>query len=259
MQSFVEWLLSPLSWAVMTAFLLLPAWLRRQRWPWLWRGCAALLLLSVLTMTPLLANTMLRQLERAPPIDAACSDDAPDTVVVLAGGIDHLPRNAADVEALGITSRRRLDSGVAYWRAMPGRVLIISGGPARAGLPAESQLLATYAQSFGVPSAAMRLEMRSTSTWENAQLVKRMQPAIAQRVTLATSALHMARAQVAFRAAGFDVCPLQSDFRFTPNDLPEALMPRSSSLAKSEAVIHELVGLVEYRLRAMRTNPDDGN
>src|SRR3546814_9041088 len=122
---------------------------------------------------------------------------------------------------LGIASRRRRDSVVGYWRAKPGRTLVISGGPARAGLPAESQLLAAYAARLGVPAAAMRLEMRSTSTWENAQLVKRMQPAIARRVTLATSALHMARAQLAIRAAGFEVCPLQSDFRFTPNDLPE--------------------------------------
>src|SRR3546814_21141441 len=103
---------------------------------------------------------------------------------------------------LGIASRRRRDSVVGYWRAKPGRTLVISGGPARAGLPAESQLLAAYAARLGVPAAAMRLEMRSTSTWENAQLVKRMKPAIARRVTLATSDLHMAREQLEFRAAG---------------------------------------------------------
>src|SRR3546814_15489009 len=104
--------------------------------------------------------------------------------------------------------------------------MVISGGRARAGVPAEGQVWASCVEWLVVTATAMRLEMRSTSTWENAQLGKRMQPAIARRVTFATSALHMASAQLAFRAAGFEVCPLQSDFRFTPNDLPDALIPR---------------------------------
>lgn len=257
MHAFVMLLLSPLSWLLLSVAAAIPAWRSHHRRRWLWRACMSVIVLSVLAMTPLLANALLRRIERTPSIDSACFIDPPDTVVVLAGGIDQVPRDATDFEVLGVASRRRLDSGVDYWRAKPGRMLIISGGPAQAGLPAESQLLATYAALFGVPAAAMRLETRSTSTWENAQLLKRMQPAIAHRITLATSALHMPRAQLAFRAAGFEVCPLQSDFRFTPNDLPEALIPRRSALAKSEAVIHELVGLVQYRWRAMRMAPND--
>lgn len=251
------WLLSPLSWALLAVVFSVPAWQVRHRWRGCWRACATVLLLSVLAMTPLLANVLLWQMERAAPADAACRENAPDTVVVLAGGIDQVPQGRDDFAVLGVASRRRLDSGVAYWRARPGRTLVITGGPATPELPAESELLAAYASSLGVPAAAMRLETQATSTWQNAQRLAQMQPAISRRVGLATSALHMARAKLAFRAAGFSVCPLPSDYRFTPNDFPAALLPRSSALTKSEAVIHELVGLIAYRLRALRAATDD--
>lgn len=253
------WLLSPLTWALLAGVCGLLAWRVRHRWRWLWRVCASALILSVLAMTPLLANALLWRLERLARPDAACGADPPDTVVALAGGIDQLPQGNADFGVLGLASRRRLDSAVAYWRTVPGRTLIITGGPARPGLPAESELLAAYATTLGVPAAAMRLETEATNTWQNAQRVAHMHPAVAPRVALATSALHMARAQLAFRAAGFSVCPISSDVRFTPNDLPEALLPRSGALAKSEAAIHELVGLISYRLRALRTAPGDSN
>lgn len=246
----VMWLLSPLSWLLLALVLAWPAWRLRQhkRWPWL--GCLALIVIAVLAMTPLIANTLLIRLERVGEASVACESNPPSVVVVLAGGIDRLPRDPRDFEALGLASRRRLDSGLAYWRAAPGRELVITGGPAATGLPAESELMSASALAAGLPSAAMRLETKATSTWQNAQGVARMRPAIAPRIALATSALHMARARLAFSAAGFDVCPLPSDIRFTEFALPEALLPRSSALRKSEAALHELVGWGYYWLRA---------
>jgi len=257
----VMWLLSPLSWALLATVVGLAAWPMRGRARWLWRGCIAVLLFSLLAMTPLLANALLWYLERMEPLaaSATCHADAPDTVVILAGGIDQRPRDRNDFSVLSAASRRRLDSGVAYWRGGPERTLIITGGPAKPGWPAESVLLSAYAASLGVPASALRLETQATNTWENAQRLTQMQPAIASRVMLATSAAHMTRARLAFRVAGFDACPLPSDYRFTPNDFPQALLPRSSALAKSEMAIHELVGLIFYRLRELRRAASDSD
>lgn len=248
------WLLSPLNWLLLALAFAWPAWRLRQRMPWVWPGCLALSVIALLTMTPLVANALLIRLEYLDRVDPACATSPPSVVVVLAGGIDRLPRDARDFEALGIASRRRLDSGLAYWRAAPGRELVITGGPPAAGQPAESQLMSAYALAAGVPFAAMRLETQATSTWQNAQGVARLQPAIAPRIALATSAMHMARARLAFAAAGFGVCPLASDTRFTEFGLPEALLPRSSALRKSEAAIHEIVGWSYYWLRARLGN-----
>jgi len=243
------WLLSPLSWLLLAVVAGVPAWHVRSRFRAPWRGCVALALLSLLAMTPLLANQLLTLLERAAPIDPACRIDAPTVAVMLAGGIDQKPADASDFGAIGIASRRRFDSGLAYWRKHPGTTLVISGGPARHGFPAESRLLAAYAAAFGVPDTAIRVETKSTSTWENAFSVSDMVPAVPRRIALVTSALHMPRARLAFESAGFAVCPIRADPRYTENDFPDALLPGSSALRKTEAALHEFVGLAYYRLR----------
>lgn len=209
-----------------------------------------MLAVSLLAMTPWVANHLLAVLEHTEPSQPACRSDIPVVAVVLAGGIDQRPVDASDFSALGIASRRRLDSGLAYWREHSGRTLVISGGPSRAGFPAESRLLAAYASTFGVPDAAMRLEMASATTWENARRTAAMIPALPTRIVLITSALHMPRAMLAFESAGFVVCPIRADPRYTPNDFPDALLPGSSALRKTEAALHEFVGLAVYRLRA---------
>lgn len=244
------WLLSPLSWLLLAIVAAIPAWRYRGRHPRAWRSCLVFAALALLAMTPLVANALLMRLEHVGPLSAACREHAPEVVVVLAGGIEQRPVDASDFSALGIASRRRLDRGLAYWRERPGRTLIIAGGPARHGFPAESRLLAAYATTFGMPEAAMRLEMRSANTWENARWVSRMVPAAPRRVALVTSALHMPRAILAFESAGFTVCPVRADPQYMPNDFPDALLPGSSALRKTEAAIHELVGLAYYWLRA---------
>lgn len=244
------WLLSPLSWLLLAVAMGIPAWRVRSRFRTPWRGCVALAALALLAMTPLVANHLLTLLERAEPVNPACHIDAPTVAVILTGGIDQRPENASDFSALGIASRRRFDRGLAYWRAHPGTTLVIAGGPARRQFPAESLLLAAYAAAFGVPDAAIRVETTSTSTWENAFSVSRMAPVAPRRIALVTSALHMPRARLAFEFAGFEVCPIRADSRYTPNDFPDALLPGSSALRKTEAALHEFAGLVYYRLLA---------
>lgn len=244
------WLLSPLSWLLLAVAAGIPAWHVRSRFRAPWRGCVALGALSLSAMTPLVANRLLAFLEQVEPGDPACQIDAPMVAVILAGGIDQRPADAGDFSALGVASRRRLDRGLAYWRTHPGTTLVITGGPARDGFPAESRLLAAYATAFGVPNPAMRVETRSTNTWENAFSVSQMRPAVPRRIALVTSALHMPRARLAFEAAGFVVCPIPADLRYTPNDFPDALLPGSSALRKTEAAVHEFAGLVYYRLLA---------
>src|SRR3546814_12398708 len=80
------WLLSPLSWLLLAVAAGIPVWHARHRWRWLWGACVSVIVLSVLAMTPLLANALLQRIERAQSIDDACILDPPDTVVVLAGG-----------------------------------------------------------------------------------------------------------------------------------------------------------------------------
>ena len=95
----------------------------------------------------------------------------------------------------------------------------------------------------------MRSEDVSRTTWQSAQELARLRPALPRRVALVTSAAHMPRAAYAMREAGFAVCPVAADRLHVPPDWPGVLLPQRSALEKTEIALHELIGLLYYRLR----------
>lgn len=243
------WLLSPLSWLLLA---LLFGWLGlrlRGRGRWLLRGCMAVAAVGIVAMTPLMANVLVGWLETPRPAEAGCITSPPPLAVVLAGGVDARPAGPAQLSALGITSRRRVERAVAWWQQQPGRSLIMSGGPQYPGGVATGALMADYARRLGVAPQAVAVEATSITTWENAHALATLRPPVPRRVVLVTSAMHMPRARLAMARAGFDVCPQPADSRRFAFGLPGYLIPRTSALAKSEAALHELVGLAYYRWR----------
>lgn len=245
------WLLSPLTWLVLAACLLVPALRLRARWPA--AACAALAAIAVAGMTPLVANSLVARLEQPGRVDGDCSRQPPPTIVVLAGGLQAKPQDATDFSVLGIASRRRLERAVQYWRQDGGRSLVITGTSLASdddGVPSDALLMAAYAGVLDVPDLAVRIEPDARDTWGNALNVAALRPRIPRRIALVTSALHMRRATFAFRTAGFQVCPLPADSRLVALGFPGCLMPRSSSLNKTEDVLHELAGLAYYHWRS---------
>lgn len=243
---FIDWALSPLNW-LLVAFVLLVAgyWTRARRVAFV--AGTALAGLAFAVMTPVVSNALARRLERAVEVPASCAVSPPDVVVVLAGGVDRLPRRDTSFGVLSATSRRRIERGVEHWQGAPGRSIVMTGGPTASGWVPHAALMGTYAQALGVPSQAITLETASRTTWENARHVAALQPAIPRRIALSTSAMHMRRSVVAFRAAGFDVCPLPADRRAVRAGLPGGLIPDAPGLAKAEDALHEMVGNIHYR------------
>lgn len=243
----MSWLLSPLSWLLVAAMLSPLAWLARSRW--LAAGCLVLAGVAFVASTPLIANRLLKRLERPVAVEDPqhCARLPPDTVVVLAGGVDRLPSSRADFSVMNIQSRRRTERGVQYWREGSGRQVILTGGQIRYRGYSNADLMGEYAQWLGVPREALRLERRSGNTHENASNAARLVPRLPPRISLVTSAMHMPRALMEFQAAGFDVCPLPTDFRSLSARLPDSLLPTSNSLMKTEAALHEILGNAFYR------------
>lgn len=252
------WMLSPLSWllvALAGACLCVRSqarWARR-----LVRVCVAVAGLAVLATTPLAANLLVGALEAsARGASMACRDAAADVAVVLAGAVDGRPGDAESFGALGLTSRRRVEAAVGWWHAAPGRMLVMSGGPQREAAASADDtsrplvaatLMARYAMRLGVAAEALRVEDGSKTTRENARRLAQLRPALPRDVVLVTSAMHMPRARYAMARAGFDACPLASDYRQVPFALPGSLIPRASALVKTEDALHEWVGLAYYR------------
>ena len=246
----IRWVvLSPLFLGILLAMLL---WLGWRHWPRWARGAGlAGVLVCYLLMTPLLAEPLTRALESA--AGQTCTI-TPHAVVVLAGGSRSEARPGAFVD-LNLASMRRLMGGVALWRRQaPGTPLILSGGSGW-GRAAESPMMAALAEQMGVPASSIRTETRSRNTWQNARDLARLAPPVPRKVWLVTSAMHMTRARYAMRQAGFTTCPAPVDYRHEPTRWISALLPDSEALAKSNAVVHEMIGLAWYHLKAWRSTP----
>lgn len=241
------WLMSPLTWLLLAVLLAPLAWHVRPRTFWPWRIAVGVVLVAIMAMTPMVANTLVGYLERPVPAADSCSLQPPSTVVVLGGGRDWNPRGVDDFSGLNAASRRRMDQGIGYWRGDTRRVVVVSGGPTRVGATPHADTLVRYARWMGVPEIALRSETLSPNTWHNARQVAGLEPPVERRIVLVTSALHMPRAFYSFDAAGFEVCPMPTDWRFIPFGLPGYLIPQTSALVKTEVALHELVGLAYYR------------
>ena len=244
----MSWLLSPLAWLLLACVPLPWAWRRRKRG--VLAACGVVAFISLGAMTALGANLLAAPLERPYLHSDGCAAAPPSTAIVLGGGLDGWPRDGSDYSVLNLSSRRRVDRAVAWWRERPGRTLLMQGGAPYPNSPSLAELMASYARMQGVPDEALRMETGSGDTWENALHAAALAPAVPRRAVLVTSYVHMRRAKQAYERHGFEVCPLGTDRRRLPSRIPWALIPRTRALANTEIALHEWIGLVYYRWRS---------
>ena len=247
-------LVSPLRLGVLIGLLAVLAWRwspRALRVVWI-----AAILICVLLTTPLVANVLVGMQESRAAAGVACGESAPATIVLLGGGVSLAAKDADDVGVLTERSLRRLFAAVDLQRQHADAMLVIAGGISRYDI-SESALLGALATRLGVPAAALRLEERSRSTWQNACFVAELQPQIAKRIWLVTSALHMPRARYAFEQAGFDVCSWSVDARYSAGSGIGYFVPSTAGLENADAALHELVGEAAYRFGFLRDTARD--
>jgi len=242
----VHLLTSPLTYVLLLTVLLA---VLGRRMPVTLRALAivAIGMLFVL-MSPLGANALVDLLEAQVPPASVCERTAPGAIVVLSAGFEREPRETGDFTALGADSIGRALAGVVAWRAHPNAALVFAGGGPFA--ISESAVLQNFAEQLGVPAAAIRREGDSQTTWENAAQLRKLAPPLPTDLWLVSSAVHLPRALIAFRAAGFSPCPYASDWRYLPPRGFGYYLPQSSALRKSELALHELAGTLLYRWRA---------
>lgn len=234
-----------MTWGLLWLAIVWCAWRRVGA---VWRGVLVFAGLAILLLcTPLGANALIRWVEGRVPDAAQCAADADAgaPIVVLAGGLEDEPRTHDDYIALTPSSWRRLRGGVELWRRHPEAPMVIAGGGPFA--IKEATVLAQLAQDWGVPVAKLRTETASTNTWESAVALRDTLPA---RVRLVSSATHLPRALLAFRAAGFESCAWASDSAYVAPGSIGYFLPQLSAMQKTRLALYETVGTLSYRWRA---------
>ncbi len=205
---------------------------------------ASTLLLLYLISTPFISETLLQKLETESVIGS--TDTGVGAIVVLGGGTYF---NA--VEYGGDTVNRYSLERIRYAARLyqlTGKPILVTGGAPLGNISSEAeQMKAVLENEFRVP--VNWVESASNNTHENAyksyEILKKNG---ITHIMLVTHAWHMPRAMREFERAGFQVTPAPTAFttRYRTDGL--AYLPTASALQQSRIFIHEVIGMLWYRL-----------
>ncbi len=210
------------------------------------------LLLSSLALlwlcsTPYFAEGALRLLEGPPKAVDAQAQPA-DAIVVLGGGTYfRAPEYGADTVSAATLIRLRYAAKLQRETDKP--VLVTGGKPRGNDLSEAQQMKSVLEQEFNV--SVRWVEDTSDNTLENARYSHQLlQPLGIKRIYLVTHAWHIPRAARAFQAAGFEVVPAPTGFTTRYRTDLLSFLPHAEGLRDSRIFMHELVGLLWYRLKS---------
>lgn len=217
---------------------------------WGRRWLVALLLLYVTLSVPAvslwmqrtLAGTVTRETHPATNIDA---------IVVLGSGVISIGPADAVIHIPSLKTALNITEAVRQYRLLKHPRIVASGGipPAGVGKRPEAEVIRDYLIGLGVAANDVTVESGSTTTVEQAVRVAAMLPP-KSRVLLVAVPLHMPRARALFGARGLDVVPaVAGEIVEGAADTPAPFVPSPYALRGSTDTIHELLGLVYYRLR----------
>lgn len=227
-------------------------WFLLRRRPGLGRGLIAFgLILLAAVSTPIVAKALLWPLEHeypALPRDRLATLPVDAIVVLGSGRYRHAPEFGGDddVKPLALD---RLRYGALLARESGKPILVTGGRPDGDGRSEAETMRVALARDFGI--TARWSEGRSETTRENALYsAKILLPQGIRRIALVTHAFHMPRAVAAFEAAGFEVLPAPTSFLAGHGTKPMLdLLPRYDVMQQSGFALHEMIGLLWYRLR----------
>jgi uncharacterized SAM-binding protein YcdF (DUF218 family) len=174
--------------------------------------------------------------------------ESAEAIVILAGTVNS-PLPTRPYSYPSPDTYRRLQHGLWIFRHWKSTVPILVCGGGSESYEPYSQTMRRVLETEGVPANLIWTEGRSRSTHENAVYGSEiLRERGVSRIALIVEASSMPRAAASFRKAGMTVVPVP--IRFTELELNfHDILPNWQAIALNGETIHELVGLVWYRLR----------
>lgn len=198
---------------------------------------------------PVVSNALTRHLEeRYQPVDIkTVARDEDNVIVVLTAG--SFRRTMTGYEPrIGEEGWERLQAALALHAQIGGR-LIFAGAPSPDGASSIAGAMAEMARRFGIPRKDILTEDRSTNTYQNIVFTKALVGRARGPVWLVTSAIRMPRAVAVAAKQGLQTIAYPCDFRGDQISTWWAWVPANHSTLALERNLHEIVGLLVYRVR----------
>lgn len=217
-----------------------------RRFPATGRGLLVAATAGLYALSTPLAAALLLQWWEPPALESGRASSAQAIVVLGAGKYHGAPEYGGDTVGSRALVRLRYAATLHRGTGLP---VMVSGGSPEGSPVSEAQTMReALKRDFGIE--VRWSEAESADTLGNARQAQRiLQPQQIRRILLVTHGWHMPRAELAFRAAGFEVIAaptaLTTRYRLTLLDLA----PNPGSLLDSALFFHEAIGTVWYRVR----------
>ncbi len=203
---------------------------------------SALTLLYLLS-TPFVAETALQKLEILPVLNPF---DSVQAIVVLGAGT-YFNAPEYDGHTVNRFGLERIRYAARLHRLTGKPVLATGGAPPGSTSSEAAQMRDVLEKEFQVP--VNWIEEASGNTRENAYksfaILKRDR---ITHIALVTHAWHMPRAAREFEQAGFKITPAATAFTTRYKTDLFAFIPTAGALQKSQLFLHEVIGMLWYRL-----------
>lgn len=206
---------------------------------------SALILLWLLS-TPFIAESLLQSLE-SPSVAENKDNLTADVIVVLSGGSYFKAPEYGD-DTVSSASLQRLRYAAKLYRKVKSPILLTGGTPLGSSISEARQMKLVLEQEFSVP--VQWIEEESDNTMASARnTYKILQAAGYKRIYLVTHAWHMPRSRLAFQHAGFEVVAAPTAFTTHYQTDLLSFLPKASALLDSQIYMHEMIGILWYRLK----------
>ena len=145
-------------------------------------------------------------------------------------------------------SASRLLYAIEVFRRSGAKYLVCAGKGK--GKRSEGEVMGMAAERLGISPAQIKIDPESENTWEHAEELDKMFQDKSIMVGLVTSAYHMKRSEREFKKYFHNVIPLPSDYLYSSSRLSIiAFMPRTYNLYRSSIALHEMIGIIWYRIK----------
>jgi uncharacterized SAM-binding protein YcdF (DUF218 family) len=169
--------------------------------------------------------------------------------IVVLGESVRPPQFEEPYPLAGSTTYRRCEYAAWIYRRYGPLPVLVSGGRESSASPPVSATMRELLRRDGIPESMIWTEDRSRSTHENAvDSTMILREHGVSRVALVVDATSMPRAAACFRKLQVDVTPAPCDFD-TLELSQDELLPGWLAVRRNEDTLHEMLGLVWYRMR----------
>ena len=210
---------------------------------------AGLAILVIFSM-PIVSGKLIAYLESDYELIKSSKVETADAVVVLSGMIKTIQtKNGLNYE--WGEAADRIFAGIDLFNLDKAPILIFTGGklPWSIGVP-EGEYLRDVAIDLGVPKKDILLTENVENTDQEAKAIKKLLLLDNPKIILVTSAFHMPRAKLVFKAAGINVISFPVDFRIGAQKITFMnFIPSAGSFASTSFFVREMIGRTYYNLK----------